>query len=143
MVFPTVIGCTKKEIKMAEMAFLRRVCGEATEQDADRVLLLAQQPDYFLFEGENDERRELALGVLGTLAMPEKWTEKARRVLQDIAAHDSPRCQKGAQEALAQLRCRENCFKRAVLAAWQSVLRFLKPISKSNASDGRVLFQIA
>ena len=109
---------------MTELAFLKRVCGEATEQDADHVLLLAQPPDFFLFEGENDDRREIALGVLGTLAMPEKWTEKARRVLQDIAAHDSPRCQKRAQEALAQLRCRENWFKRAVLAAWQCVLRF-------------------
>ena len=104
------------------MAFLRRVLSKATEQDADRVLLLAQQPDYFLFEGENDERREIALGVLGTLAMPEKWTEKARRVLRDIAAHDSPRCKKRAQEALAQMD-KKGCLKRAVLAAWQRVLR--------------------
>ena len=108
----------------AEMAFLRRVRGEATEQDADRVLLLAQQPDYFLFEGENDERREIALGVLETLDMPKKWTEKARLVLREIAAHDSPRCKKRAQDALVRLKCRENwSFKRAVLVVWKKILR--------------------
>jgi hypothetical protein len=109
-----------------EMAFLRRVRGEATEQDADRVLLLAQQPDYFLFEGENDERRELALGVLGTLDMPKRWTEKARLVLRDIAAHDSPRCRKRAQEVLALLKMREQAWsvKRVCWAAFEKVLDF-------------------
>jgi hypothetical protein len=104
-------------MRKADLEFLQRVPCEATEEIADVVLRLAQQPDFFVFEGECDEGREVALGVLGTLVMPRAWTEKARSVLQEIAAHDSPRCMKLAQEALFRLNENKLSFWRVFLSA--------------------------
>lgn len=86
------------------------------EEAADRVLLAAAVPDFFIFE-DDDERAEAMLAVVHLVQrMPREWGEKARPVLEESAAVDAGRCRRYAAEALAVLN--RGWFQRA----WQALL---------------------
>jgi hypothetical protein len=82
--------------------------------DADRVLWLADKPEFFVFEEEDDERRATAMHVLKLLLcrMPPDWCETARAMLEDCARDDSERCKELAQEALSTLEWHNRWYCR-------------------------------
>lgn len=91
-----------------------RIYCEIPFDDADRVLSLADKPDFFVFEEEDDERRTTAMHVLGLLVrrLPLDWAETARPMLEDCAHEDSDRCKELAQEALALLEWHNRWYCR-------------------------------
>ena len=86
------------------------------EEAADRVLLAAAMPDFFIFE-DDDERAEAMLAVVHLVQrMPREWGEKARPVLEESAAVDAGRCRRYAAEALAVLN------RGWLHRAWQTLM---------------------
>ncbi len=96
-----------------KVAHVRVYC-DIPEADADRVLLLAAKPEFFVYEYEDDERRTTAMHVLCFLVrrMPSGWCESARPLLEDCSKEDSARCKKFALEALALLGCYGRIFRQ-------------------------------
>ena len=84
--------------------------------EADRALLAAAKPDFFIVE-DADERAEAMRALVYWVGRRPEWGEKARAVLEDSAEDDGERCQKYAAEALSVLN-RSGCMHRA----WQALL---------------------